>query len=405
MSSVYNDKTIANKTLQESEEFYRQILINISDTIFITNDKDEFTYICPNVDHNFGYTSEEFMTFKTSKRVFGKNLFIQKELIDKGELKNIECKITDKFGKQQIMLVSVKRVAINKGTNLFTCRNITSLKKTEKILSEKKANIFSLIENMDEIIWSINTNCELVQANSLFKKKLSEHVKYDVSDNEYLLNDKNFTRVEIKQWKQLYNKVLSGKRFRKEAIATFLSNKKVFDFYFNPIRTDDGTVLGATIFGVDITSKKKDEEKLKKQQKELSETNTALKVLLKRNYESNLETEEKIRLHLTSSILPYLKKLKSLKLNKQAKNAVENIEKSLNDLSEPFSQNLQLLRLQLTPSEIQIANLIRNGKSSKEIAHSLNLSLKTIEFHRKNIRRKLGIKNKKINLQNYIASL
>jgi DNA-binding NarL/FixJ family response regulator len=61
--------------------------------------------------------------------------------------------------------------------------------------------------------------------------------------------------------------------------------------------------------------------------------------------------------------------------------------------------------MKLTPTEIQVANFIRQGKTTKEIAEMLNLSPKTIEFHRDNIRTKMGIKNKKINLRTHLMSI
>ncbi len=404
MPSFSHNHLNTQKALKESEELYRQILTSISDTVFITNDNDEFTYICPNVDHNFGYSAVELMKFETSRRVFGKKLFSNVELLEQRELNNIECEIIDKYGNRKIMLVSVKKVSINKGTNLFTCRNITSLKKTEKGLKEKKANLFSLIENIDECVWSINSKGKLMQANSVFTKILTKRLNYLYKVGDDLFNDAVFTKAEIKRWKMLYKRVLNGEKFIVEESSSLFSKNKIYEFRFNPIKADDDAILGATIYGMDITSKKKDEAKLKKQQMELSEANTALKVLLKNSYESKNEIEENIKLKISSSILPYIKKLNGLNINKQAKVAVDAIKKNLNSLAVPYSQNLKLLQLQLTPSEIQISNLIRSGNSSKEIAHLLHLSVQTIEFHRKNIRQKLGIRKQKINLQNYLVS-
>lgn len=78
-----------------------------------------------------------------------------------------------------------------------------------------------------------------------------------------------------------------------------------------------------------------------------------------------------------------------------------NMDNLLNDAPEMNDRLLQVL----TPSELQVAEFIRGGMSSKEIASTLNVARKTVENHRNSLRNKLGITNRGVNLRNYLLSL
>jgi PAS domain S-box-containing protein len=162
---------------------------------------------------------------------------------------------------------------------------------------------------------------------------------------------------------------------------------------------------------IDITERKKAEEALKEREKELEikthnleEANIALKVLLKRRDEDKTELEEKILLNIKELVIPYLEKLKKNRLDEKQEAYVNILESNLNDIISPFSHKLSSKYMNFTPTEIQIANLLRQGKTNKEIAELLNSSSRTVAFHRENIRKKLGLKNKKTNLKSYLLS-
>ena len=70
-----------------------------------------------------------------------------------------------------------------------------------------------------------------------------------------------------------------------------------------------------------------------------------------------------------------------------------------------FSRQLALEFYNLSRAELKVANFIRQGRRSKEIAEVLGLSVRTVEACRNNIRRKLRIKNKKVNLRTYLLSI
>ncbi len=149
----------------------------------------------------------------------------------------------------------------------------------------------------------------------------------------------------------------------------------------------------------------KKEEELQLKSLNLEEANTALKVLLKRGEQDKKELEEKVLSNIRELALPYLEKLKSGSLDDKQAAYVHLLESSLNDIISPFLQRLSSQYLNLTPTEIQVANLVREGKSTKEISELLTISKRAVEFHRNNIRDKLGLKKEKTNLRSYLLSL
>ncbi len=147
------------------------------------------------------------------------------------------------------------------------------------------------------------------------------------------------------------------------------------------------------------------EELVKERTLNLEEANTALRVLLKRREEDKAEIEEKVLYNVKELVLPFAEKLKRTNLDASQKAYLGVLESNLNDIISPFSRRISLKYLNLTPAEIQVANLVKQGRTTKEIADLLNLSDKTIESYRKSIRKKLGISNKKANLRTHLLSI
>jgi len=147
------------------------------------------------------------------------------------------------------------------------------------------------------------------------------------------------------------------------------------------------------------------EQKVEERTKALNDMNAALTVLLKKRDEDKNETERKIISNYKSLIIPFLEKLKNSLTLKDQRNRMMILESNLKEFLEPFSQKLSDPLVQLSPAEIQIASMIKQGLSNKEMAKILNNSIRTITNHRQHIRTKLKLKNKKINLRSYLSSL
>lgn len=155
----------------------------------------------------------------------------------------------------------------------------------------------------------------------------------------------------------------------------------------------------------EIDAHKRTQEQLRERQARLEDANAALKVLLRTYDAERSEWEERVVSNIESQARPYLSKLAATGLNRRQKTLLEAAATSLDDLLSPLNKRLSIDNLKLTPSEIQVAKLIRQGKSTKEIAGLIGVATSTIDYHRHNIRRKLKLSNQKVNLQSYLQSL
>jgi len=183
-------------------------------------------------------------------------------------------------------------------------------------------------------------------------------------------------------------------------------------YYMRAIRMSGPGPVRVVASHEEITALKLTEEALRKSQEELieqkqslEEANIAMKVLLKQREEDKLELEKKVLNNVKGLVLPYVDKLKNTRLKAKDRTLVEIIDTHLQDIISPLLQRFANAKILLTPQEMQIAALVKDGKTSKEIAGVLNVSETTVNFHRKNLRVKFGLRNKRTNLRSYLMSI
>ena len=171
-----------------------------------------------------------------------------------------------------------------------------------------------------------------------------------------------------------------------------------------PLYDKGGNYVGAVESIRDISDQKQVEETLRQRTNLLEETITALKVLLRESAEAKEELEKKVLANVKELILPFVNELESTFIEKSQKVYLETIKTNLSEITSSFSKKLSSLYQGLTPREIQVADFIRQGKSNKEMAYLLKISVSAVDFHRRNLRKKLAIKGKKINLRSFLLS-
>ena len=149
----------------------------------------------------------------------------------------------------------------------------------------------------------------------------------------------------------------------------------------------------------------KKEKELDNKTLELEKINFALAVLSKKKDEEINELEESLLCNVRKLVDPVMDKLKNSGLSGAQKKWLSALESTLNEITSPLSKRLSSQYYMLTPSEIKVAGYIELDKTNKEIAELLGISCRTVEVHRSNIRKKIGIKNRKVNLRIQLLSL
>jgi len=137
----------------------------------------------------------------------------------------------------------------------------------------------------------------------------------------------------------------------------------------------------------------------------LEEANTTLKVLLRERDSERRELEERVASNINELVRPHLSKLCAANLGERRQALVDAIGRGLEDITSPLSRRFIMECSHLTPMETQVAGLIRQGRTTKEISDLMGVASSTVDYHRFNIRRKLDLTNRRINLQSYLKSM
>ena len=215
----------------------------------------------------------------------------------------------------------------------------------------------------------------------------------------------------------LYTNVNNLKQFKK-AVASANKNGR-HEFVIQQQINGSSLYLASTIFCIrnlekhktgfglisqDITEQQMAVLELEQKKKEAEDANIALKVMLDQHTRAKESIEEHISIKLQELVNPYLDLLKQSPVNEKQAETIRIIAAHIDSITHQFSPKARKIMLKLSPRESIIIDLVRQGKTSKEIAGILHIGLRTVETYRNNLRKKLGINNKKISLRTYLIT-
>jgi PAS domain S-box-containing protein len=286
-----------------------------------------------------------------------------------------------------------------------TVRDITERKRTEGMLRASEERHRLILGTAMDGFWLVDTHGHLLEVNEAYCRMSG------YSEQELLtMSIPDLEAAELPADTATHmRKITSEGEDRFESVHR-RKDGSTFDVevsaQFKPI--EGGRIVG---FIRDRTARKKAEESLSQSEEnlrvrsqELEEMNIALKVFLKQREQDQKDIEEKVRANLKQLVLPYIEKLKKRKLGEDAAylNIIEaNLQGVISSLATTTSGKLH----RLTPQELLVANLIKDGRQDKDISELLNLSIHTIKAHRRNIRKKLELTKGKANLRTFLSNL
>ncbi len=282
---------------------------------------------------------------------------------------------------------------------LAVIRDFTEFKQSEAGRLREKSISDATIDNMPGIFYLLDERGKLLRWNKNLEQA-SGYTSLEISKMRFL----DFFASEDKETMAQSIAVFTKGQTTVEADLTSKDGSKAAHF-FTVSRVDIARTQWLVGIGVDITERKGMELALRESAENLSEVNSALKALLRQRDEDRKEFEEAVLLNVKNLILPYFEKLRGSKLENNQKTWLDILETQLREITSPFTRKLTFQQMNLTPTEIRVAAMVKDGKSTKEIAEILGSSEKSISVHRNHIRSKLGLHGKRVNLEAYLASL
>ncbi len=403
------------ESLLESEAYMKNILKAAPIGIGLVHNR-VISWISDPMCAMLGYSEDELIG-QSAKNVYESDEEFQRvgavkysEIQERG-VGTVETRFKRKDGSILDVLLSSSAIDpedFNKGI-IFTALDITERKLMENALKESVENFKALAENANDGILIAVGEGDHVYAN----RRAAEITGYSIAELVEISLHKLVVPDEVEIVADRFKRRLKGEDVLGQYETLFVrKSSESFPVELSSARTDWEGQPASIVIVRDITNRKRAEEAVRKSEvalveksRHLEEVNVALRILLKQREADKADLEERLLANVKELVLPYVEKLKNSRLHSDQMTLVGILESNMKEIVSPFVTKLSSRFLSLTPTEIQVASLIKDGKSSKEIASLLHASENTVRSHRFHIRSKLGIKNKKVNLRSYLQSL
>jgi PAS domain S-box-containing protein len=423
------DRKQAEKVLKASEErFFKAFqsspaptfISTISEGRYIDVNDSGLRLLCYDREEMIGHTVRELAIWGN---LADRKSFVER-LLKEGSIRNESLSLRTKTGVIIETLWSCEIIRLNdEEVMLSLLYDITERKRAEASLHESERRLADIIDFLPDATFAIDLRGKVIAWNRAIEEMTGVAAEDILGRGDFayavpFYGEERPMVADIilkpnKRIEQSYDSLVK-KEHDTLFLETWVQSLKGEEAFLwgkaSPLYDSKGNVVGAIESIRDITERKRAEEALKKREedlaiktRELEDLNVTLRVLLKQREGDQRELEEKILSNVKLLIEPFVEKLKN-HTDPEGSSYVKVIESNLQDIVSPFSRRLSTKYLSLTNKEMQVASLIKEEKTTKEIADILNVSESAVNVHRYHIRKKVGL-TKSQNLLLYLSSL
>ena len=257
----------------------------------------------------------------------------------------------------------------------------------------------AIFMSVGEGILLIDEDFEVVRANQRACEMYGMQYQNMVGSNIRSLMEEGGASLLIRQLEDS----IEGQRLHIESTCLYVDGK-TFPATVTAARSDlDGRRYWSLIVR-DETRQKTMETQLRQEKRQVEEMNLTLKTVMKTIEQDRRDFESRVASKIKTSLLPGLKKIDAASEAGVRKSYLAILEEQLIGLTTGSEKELDAGLLKLTKTEIEVCRLVQAGCSSKDICEAMKLSFDTVQTHRKNIRRKLGLSGEKLNLHAFLMN-
>ena len=401
------------------------ILDDMGDGVYRINSEGYFTFMNKALVERLGIAPEQYRRIHYLELIDPQYHAKARKNVQRimGGMEGIPYELKHNGANGQIRIVEVYSRSIHEGEKIVglfgISRDVTKRKLVEEELHKSQELYGKLISTIPDVIIQTDMSARIVLINDV-GVQLSGYSSAEEIEGRDLLS------FIIPEDRKKANENLSRQLQRRigptlYSMITRDGRRITMEVNGDVLRDTDEVPYGRVFICRDITERKQVEEELERHRnlledmvKErtaeleiknitLQEVNMALKVLLKQREDDKKDLEERFVMNVGNLILPFVEQMKKWCLDAGQRAYLDIIETHLHNIATPLLKNIR--QFNLTPKEIKVAVLVKEGKSTKEIAEILGIATGSIDIHRKNIRKKLELSNRKANLQSYLASL